>query len=287
MHDEEGEIEVRVEFQKEDKRNLEQLQNINLFGENNNPIKLSTLADFTVRQGPPSIQRENRITSLGIAIDLKDITVNEAKEKISKVLGQYDFPPGVSWNYGRSFDFEGEAANTMLINTLLALVLIYFVMASLFESLVFPGAIWFSIIFAIVGVWWFFLMTGTTFSIMAWIGVLILIGVVVNNGIVLIDHINQLRAQGLSRYEAIVQAGGNRIRPILMTAGTTILSLLPLCFTTVAIGGDGPPYFPMARAIVGGLAFSTLVTLIILPEIYLLLDDLRQWSRRVLSSALK
>jgi HAE1 family hydrophobic/amphiphilic exporter-1 len=287
MHDEEGEIEVRVEFQKEDKRNLEQLQNINLFGENNNPIKLSTLADFTVRQGPPNIRRENRITSLGISVDLKDITVNEAKDKISKVLGQYDFPPGVSWNYGRSFDFEGEAANTMLINTLLALVLIYFVMASLFESLVFPAAIWSSIIFAIVGVWWFFLMTGTTFSIMAWIGVLILIGVVVNNGIVLIDHINQLRAQGLSRYEAIVQAGGNRIRPILMTAGTTILSLVPLCFTTVAIGGNGPPYFPMARAIVGGLAFSTLVTLIILPEIYILLDDLRQWSRRVLSSALK
>ncbi|NIO48413.1 MAG: AcrB/AcrD/AcrF family protein [Candidatus Aminicenantes bacterium] len=287
MHDEEGEIEVRVEFQKEDKRNLEQLQNISLFGENNNPVKLSTLADFTVRQGPPSIRRENRITSLGIAINLEDLTVNEAKKKISKVLGQYNFPPGVSWNYGRSFDFEGEAVKTMLINTLLALALIYFVMASLFESLVFPGAIWTSIIFAVVGVWWFFLVTGTIFDLMAWMGVLILIGVVVNNGIVLIDHINQLRAQGLSRYEAIVQAGGNRIRPILMTAGTTILSLVPLCFTTVAIGGNGPPYFPMARAIVGGLAFSTLVTLIILPEIYLLLDDLRQWSRRILSSALK
>ncbi len=287
MHDEEGEIEVKVEFQKEDKRNLEQLRNISLFGENNNAVKLSTLADFTVRQGPPNIHRENRITSLGIAINLKDLTVNEAKGKISKVLGQYDFPPGVSWNYGRSFDFEGEAVKTMLINTLLALALIYFVMASLFESLVFPGAIWSSIIFAIVGVWWFFLITGTTFSIMAWIGILILIGVVVNNGIVLIDHINQLRAQGLSRYEAIVQAGANRIRPILMTAGTTILSLVPLCFTTVAIGGNGPPYFPMARAIVGGLAFSTMVTLIILPEIYLLLDDLRQWSRRILSSALK
>ena len=287
MHDEEGEIEVKVEFQKKDKRNLEQLRNISLFGENNNPVKLSTLADFTVRQGPPNIHRENRITSLGIAIDLKDLTVNEAKGKISKVLGQYDFPPGVSWNYGRSFDFEGEAVKTMLINTLLALALIYFVMASLFESLVFPAAIWTSIIFAVVGVWWFFLITGTTFSIMAWIGVLILIGVVVNNGIVLIDHINQLRAQGLSRYEAIVQAGGNRIRPILMTAGTTILSLVPLCFTTVAIGGNGPPYFPMARAIVGGLAFSTMVTLIILPEIYLLLDDLRQWSRRIISSAWK
>ena len=287
MHDEDGEIDVKVEFQKEDKRNLEQLKNINLFRDNNTPIKLSTLADFTIRQGPNSIYRENRVTSIGVTIGLKDLTVNEAKGKISKVMGQFDFPSGVTWDYGRSFDFEGEAVKTMMINTLLALALIYFVMASLFESLIFPGAIWTSILFAIVGVWWFFLITGTTFSIMAWIGVLILIGVVVNNGIVLIDHINQLRARGLNRYDAIVQAGGNRIRPILMTAGTTILSLIPLCFTRIGIGGNGPPYDPMARAIVGGLAFSTLVTLIILPEIYLMLDDLRQWSRRVLSSARK
>jgi len=285
MHDEEGEIEVKVEFQKEDKKNLEQLQNINLFGDNNTPIKLSTLADFKIRQGPNNIHRENRVTSIGISIGLKDLTVNEAKGKIGKVLGQFDFPSGVSWNFGRSFDFEGEAAKTMMINTLLALALIYFVMASLFESLVFPGAIWTSIIFAIVGVWWFFLITGTEFSLMAWIGVLILIGVVVNNGIVLIDHINQLRTRGLSRYEAIVQAGGNRIRPILMTAGTTILSLIPLCFTRIGIGGNGPPYYPMARAIVGGLAFSTLVTLIILPTIYVLLDDLRKWAQRVVISA--
>jgi HAE1 family hydrophobic/amphiphilic exporter-1 len=285
MHDEDGEIDVKVEFQKEDKRNLEQLKNINLFRDNNIPIKLSTLADFKIRQGPSAIHRENRVTSIGVTIGLKDLTVNEAKGKISKVLGQFDFPSGITWNYGRSFDFEGETVKTMMINTLLALVLIYFVMASLFESLIFPGAIWTSIIFAIVGVWWFFLLTGTTFSLMAWIGVLILIGVVVNNGIVLIDHINQLRARGLNRYDAIIQAGGNRIRPILMTAGTTILSLVPLCFTRIGIGGNGPPYYPMARAIVGGLAFSTLVTLIILPEIYVMLDDLRQWSRRILSSA--
>ena len=119
----------------------------------------------------------------------------------------------------------------------------------------------------------------------AWIGVLILIGVVVNNGIVLIDHINQLRVGGLNRYEAIVQAGGNRIRPILMTAGTTILSLVPLCFTPIGVGGNGPPYYPMARAIVGGLAFSTLVTLVILPTIYVLLDDLRTWVQRVVAQA--
>jgi HAE1 family hydrophobic/amphiphilic exporter-1 len=101
----------------------------------------------------------------------------------------------------------------------------------------------------------------------------------------LIDHINQLRVSGLSREEAIIQGGGNRLRPILMTAGTTVLSLVPLSFTSVQIGGDGPPYYPMARVIVGGLAFSTLVTLIILPEIYIMLDDLNVWLRRLVSSA--
>jgi HAE1 family hydrophobic/amphiphilic exporter-1 len=170
----------------------------------------------------------------------------------------------------------------LMTNTLLALILIYLVMAALFESLVFPAAIWSSISFAVVGVWWFFLITDTSFSMMAWIGVLILIGVVVNNGIVLIDHINQLRAKGIERNQAILQAGRERFRPILMTAATTVLSLSPLCFGTTQIGGGGPPYFPMARAIVGGLSFSTLVTLIILPTIYVLLDNLRNWSRHII-----
>jgi HAE1 family hydrophobic/amphiphilic exporter-1 len=173
----------------------------------------------------------------------------------------------------------------MLLNLLLALALIYLVMAALFESLIYPAAIWSSIIFAVVGVFWFFFATGTAFSVMAWIGVLILIGVVVNNGIVLIDHINYLRASGLPRTEAIVQGGRDRLRPILMTALTTILGLIPLCIGTTQIGGDGPPYFPMARAIVGGLAFSTVVTLIMLPTIYVVLDDLRNWGRRTVQAS--
>jgi HAE1 family hydrophobic/amphiphilic exporter-1 len=170
---------------------------------------------------------------------------------------------------------------TMLVNLLLALALIYFVMAALFESLLFPAAIWTQILFSIVGVYWFFLMTGTEMSIMAMIGILILIGVVVNNGIVLVDHINQLREKGLSRKESILQAGRDRMRPILMTAGTTVLSLVPLTIVRTQIGGNGPPYFPMARAIVGGLTFSTLITLLILPTIYCILDDLRNWARRI------
>lgn len=169
----------------------------------------------------------------------------------------------------------------MMINMLLAMFLIYLVMASLFESVLFPSSIITSIFFGIIGVLWFFFITGTTFSFMAMIGILILMGIVVNNGIVLIDHVTQLREEGYSRDEAILKGGRDRMRPILMTAGTTILGLLPLCFGTTQIGGDGPPYFPMARAIVGGLAFSTVITLVILPSIYIILDDIKLWANRV------
>jgi HAE1 family hydrophobic/amphiphilic exporter-1 len=285
FRDENGEIDVRVEFQQGDKQTMDQLKQLVLYDNQKRPINLSSLADFHVRRGPRGIFRENRITSMGVSINLKDISVDEGRKKIENIMNRYRLPPGYEWSFGRSFDYEAEAARVMLINTLLALFLIYFIMAALFESLIFPAAIWTSILFAIVGVWWFFMITGTTFSLMAWIGVLILIGVVVNNGIVLIDHIIRFRERGYNRHEAIVKAGMERIRPILMTAGTTVLSLVPLCLVNTQIGGDGPPYYPMARAIVGGLTLSTIVTLLILPRIYVLMDDLRNWSRQVIGRA--
>ncbi|MBN2072201.1 MAG: efflux RND transporter permease subunit [Candidatus Krumholzibacteriota bacterium] len=277
-----GEVQMLLELQDTDKQTLDNLKNVPLINRNGNSISLATLADFSVRNGPRNIRRENRTTSIGVTANLKDMTVGEAREKIEKVLSNFEFPSGYKWNYGQTFDYEAEAMNTMLINLLLALALIYFLMAALFESLIFPAAIWSQILFSIVGVYWFYLFTGTQMSLMGMIGILILIGVVVNNGIVLIDHVNQLRGMGIERNDAILQAGRDRLRPILMTAGTTVLSLVPLCVVSTQIGGDGPPYFPMARAIVGGLTFSTAVTLIILPTIYILLDDMRDWSRRIL-----
>jgi HAE1 family hydrophobic/amphiphilic exporter-1 len=126
-----------------------------------------------------------------------------------------------------------------------------------------------------------FWITGTRFSCMAMVGFLILMGVVVNNGIVMLMHINQLRHEGLLRIDALVRGSKDRLRPVLMTMGTAILAMVPLCIGTVQVGGDGPPYFPMARAIVGGLMFSTIVTLMALPVIYSLLDDARLWVRNV------
>ena len=174
----------------------------------------------------------------------------------------------------------------MAINIVLGIACIFLVMAALFESLLFPFSIILgSIAFSIFGVFLFFAVTGTTFSFMASIGIMILIGVVVNNGIVLVDHINNLRQRGMSRNEAIVEAGRDRLRPILMTVATTIFGLAPLAMSTTQVGGDGPPYYPMARAIIGGLAFSTVVSLFVVPTLYTYFDNLAAWGRKVMRTA--
>ncbi|MEX1269253.1 MAG: efflux RND transporter permease subunit [Balneolaceae bacterium] len=286
VRSEEGEIDVVLAFQGGDRQSIDDLMGLTvLLQEDGEQIKLSTLTDYEIQKGPRSIVRENRQTSLGVRINLEDITADEARTSIAEVMDRMNYPSGYGWSYGRSFQQDQETMDEMLINMLLALALIYLVMAALFESILYPASIITSVFFAIIGVFWFFMITGTTFSFMAMIGILILMGIVVNNGIVLIDHINHLRGTGMNRFDSIVQGGRDRVRPILMTAATTILGLVPLCLGTTQIGGDGPPYFPMARAIVGGLLFSTVITLVILPTIYVLLDDMKRWSKKVIRTA--
>lgn len=280
-----GEIDVVLAFRDADRQSISDLMSLPINVAGDQTVKLASLANYEVNNGPNAIQRQDRQTSLGITANLDGITTDEARTTIANVLNQMNYPTGYGWSYGRSFQEDQEAMDEMIINMLLAMVLIYLVMASLFESVLFPSSIITSIFYGVIGVFWFFFLTGTTFSFMAMIGILILMGIVVNNGIVLIDHVTQLRNEGLSREEAIVKGGKDRMRPILMTAGTTILGLLPLCFGNTQIGGDGPAYFPMARAIVGGLAFSTVITLVILPSIYIILDDIKRWGQRILSAA--
>jgi HAE1 family hydrophobic/amphiphilic exporter-1 len=276
-----SEIDVVLALQNADRQSVNDLRELPISIADNETVKLSSIAYFQETKGPGRIFRENRKTSLGIAINLDGITMDDARPVISQAMDQIVYPAGYSWGYGRSFDNDTEALNVMLFNLAVAFFLIYLVMASLFESLIYPTSILTCILFGVVGIFWFFFITGTTFDLMATIGILILMGIVVNNGIVLIDHILHLRSEGMSRREAVVQGGKDRMRPILMTAGTTVLGLIPLCIGTTQIGGDGPPYFPMARAIVGGLTFSTVVTLVVLPSIYIILDDLKIWRSRI------
>jgi HAE1 family hydrophobic/amphiphilic exporter-1 len=141
------------------------------------------------------------------------------------------------------------------------------------------------VVFSVFGVFWLFWITGTSFTIMAFIGILVLMGVVVNNGIVMVEHINNLRRRGLARTEALVEGSRERLRPILMTMGTAILAMVPIAIGNTQMAGDGPSYFPMARAIAGGLAFSTVVSLLFLPTIYAILDDLSSGTKRLVRRA--
>jgi HAE1 family hydrophobic/amphiphilic exporter-1 len=280
---EQGEIPVRLQFREEDRRDVDDLRDIKLRNSEGVSIPLMALVDFEKSTGPTEIRRLDRKTGLKVSAQLDGITTEKARELIEAKMDLMALPSGYNWHFGGGFSDDEEAMQKMLFNILLAIAIIYIVLAAQFESLVYPLSMICTILFSVIGVFWFFLLTGTTFTLMAMIGILILIGVVVNNGIVLIDHVNQLRLQGLSRDEALIKAGRERMRPILMTVGTTVLGLAPLCIGTTQLGGNGPPYFPMARAIVGGLLFSTFVSLVLLPTIYTWLDVVRHWPRKLFS----
>ncbi|HSN16873.1 MAG TPA: efflux RND transporter permease subunit [Gammaproteobacteria bacterium] len=281
-----GEVNIRVAYQKSDRETLDQLRSLPLYNAAGQSVRLDSVADFSITEGPSSIEHVNRAASLGVTLSLApNVTFDEVRPRIKQMMDSINWPPGYQWTFGQGVQQDDSDNQTMVTNMLLAALMIYIVMAALFESLLHPAAILSGIVFSIFGVFWFFLITGTAFGIMAMIGILILMGVVVNNGIVMIDHINQLRRAGLSRYAAVVEGATHRLRPILMTMSTTILGLVPLAVGNTTIGGNGPPYFPMARAIIGGLAFSTIISLLVLPTIYVLLDDLGLWSSKVLDLA--
>jgi hydrophobic/amphiphilic exporter-1 (mainly G- bacteria), HAE1 family len=280
------EIPVWLRFQGADTQSVAGMADFKLRRADGTLVPLLSLVDVKTQEAASAIQRDGRQTSLPIAANLAPgTTQDDARKAIEAAMKSVSLPAGYRWTFGRSFDESDEAGQQMLLNTLLALVLVYVVMCAMFESLIFPAAILTTFIFSIFGVFWLFWLTGTTFSIMASIGVLILMGVVVNNGIVMIVHVNQLRHAGMLRSQALIEGARDRLRPILMTMGTAILGMVPLCLGTTQMGGDGPPYYPMARAIAGGLVFSTAVTLLALPVIYAQLDDMRMWTRRVFRDA--
>jgi HAE1 family hydrophobic/amphiphilic exporter-1 len=282
-----GEVAVRLAFRDSDKQSIEQLADLPLYTPDGRRITLGTVANFSVGTSPATIQRTDRQTAVILSANLTgDETLETVQPRVETFMDEFDLPPGYSWKFGRGFDRQNETQQMMATNILLGIACIFLVMAALFESLLFPFSIILgSIVFSVFGVFLFFAATGTTFSFMASIGIMILIGVVVNNGIVLVDHINNLRQQGLPRNKAIIEAGRDRLRPILMTVATTILGLAPLAISTTQIGGDGPPYFPMARAIIGGLAFSTVVSLLVVPAFYAYFDTLAAWGRKVMRTA--
>lgn len=269
--DEQGELQLRVLYDEKVSHSPAELAAIPVLVKDNVVITLAQVAELKVEPLLSEIRRFNRQTTLAIGMNMnKDLTMDKAREELTQRLNQLQLPAGYAWSFEGSFQYQDEAQGIMQINMLLAVAMIYLVMAALFESLIMPTAVIGSLLFSFVGVFWAFLFTGTSMGIMGMIGMLVLMGIVVNNGIVLVDRINQLRSESpdAELVPLIIEACEARLRPILMTVSTTVLGLLPLAFGDATIGGDGPSYAPMAIAIIGGLVFSTLTSLLLVPLTY-------------------
>ncbi len=286
FHRGEVEIPVNVRFAGSDDYGIEDLSGFMVRAANGTQVPLLAMVEVGVSPAATSIQRLNRQTMLRIEAGIaRDVPVEEARAAIESALDGVEFPPGYGYTFaGMGFNINFDGMDQMVRAIMIALVLMLVIMAAVFESLLFPTAIMSCVLFSIFGVYWLFWITGTEMNIMAVIGILVLMGVVVNNGIVMIEHINNLRRRGMPRTEALVEGSRERLRPILMTMGTAILAMIPIALNTDTPDGM-PPYHPMARAIAGGLAFSTVVSLLFLPTIYALLDDLRNGTSRLVRRA--
>ena len=272
----ERELTLRLAFRESDRQTVDNLAEFPIYLPNGTRVPLSAVADFRIARGPRTIERVDRLTSVVITGNVtKDATLDGVGKEVEALMKNYQLPPGYTWKLGKGFEQQDENSQTMMFNLLLAIAMIYLVMAAVFESTVYPMSIITSIFMAIVGVIWLLFVTRTTVTLMAFIGVQILIGVVVNIGIVLVAHINELRSKGMERMAAIVQAGRDRLRPILMTTLTASLGLLPLAAgdASLAVGGGGPSYAPMARSIMGGLLAGAVMSLFVVPAFYVWIDN--------------
>ncbi len=237
-------------------------------------VPIEDIARLKTVESPQSIDRQDRVRQGTVSVDVGDrdlgSTVDEIQETIDRSI---ELPSGYSINYGGTYEDMTDAFEDLTFALALAVILVYMVMASQFESLLYPFIIMFTMPQTIVGVILALLLTGRSFSIVAFVGLIMLAGIVVNNGIVMVDYINLLYHQkGFDRISAVVTAGRTRLRPILMTTATTVLGMLPL---TLGTGEGAETRAPLAIVVIGGLLVSTVVTLILIPVVYTLLDDFR------------
>ncbi|KKL88521.1 hypothetical protein LCGC14_1923870 [marine sediment metagenome] len=274
----ERKVDIRVRVRKEDIGNVEDLKNFVVNPEGEKPITLASIAEINIKKGPGEIRRLNQervvvVSANLVGRDLRSV-VMDIEEKIADIKITSDFEVSVS---GQSREML-VAFSSMVFAIALAAFLVYIVMASQFESLLHPFVIMFTIPFALVGVVLALFITAKPISVIVLIGVVMLAGIVVNNAIVLIDCINTRRKEGMPRREAIIEGGKIRLRPILMTTTTTVLGLLPLA---LGLGEGAELRMPMGITVIGGLLFSTLLTLILIPVVYDLVEKAKESVWRV------
>ena len=278
----EDELPVFIEADIDDVDEVDEIQRLPMPG----LVDGVVLGDVTASQvsdGYRSIDREDRRTVSSISITTARDDLEALGGEINAVMEGFAWPRGYGLELGGRFEALEDGARDRNFALLLAVVCVFLLMGVLFESVALPFSIILSIPFAFTGVYWALWLTDTPMDLMAGVGLIILIGIVVNNAIVLVDRISELRRRGVPRLEAIVQAGEHRLRPILMTALTTIFGLIPMAVGTQSLVGI--PYSPLGRAVMGGLVASTLLTLFVVPLFYTYMDDLGATYRRLWRAA--
>jgi HAE1 family hydrophobic/amphiphilic exporter-1 len=241
------------------------------------PIKLGQIATPYYTFGPSEITRINRQRYVAVSGRVQDRAQSEVEADVRKALKGVDFPAGTYWDFGRNQKRQQEQYSGLGLAVFLAIALIYMLLASQFESFIYPLIVLTSVPVSVVGVVLALFLTGRSFGLTAFIGILMLIGIVVKNGILLVDYTNQLRGRGMGRDEAILMASPTRLRPILMTTGAAILGMFPLA---LALGRGSETQAPLATAVIGGLITSTALTLFVVPCVYTVFDDLARRFRK-------
>ncbi|MBD3419216.1 MAG: MMPL family transporter [Chitinivibrionales bacterium] len=271
----EDEIDVRIILDKQFRTSLDALRNLPLSSATGAIIPLAQVVEITRTSGPTLINRNNKFR-----VGTVDANIHE--RALGKVIADFklaleplekSLPRGYSLRFGGAFEDMQETFRQLLLGLLLALLLVYMVMAAQFESLLQPFIIMATVPLSLIGVSLLLTITGKTFSVVAFIGVIILAGIVVNNGIVLVDYVNQLRRGGMSCVDALLKSGATRVRPILITAGTTIMGMMPMALSR----SEGSELrAPMSLTVIGGLISATFLTLFVVPVVYKLIDGLSE-----------
>ncbi len=259
------EYDIMVRYAEPFRRSVEEIENIQIMNAQGSALRLCDVAQVIEDYAPPTIERENRERMVGVNVTLSGAAMSDVVADIETVLSDIDIPSGVTLELGGTYEDQQESFADMSVLLLLIVVLVYIVMATQFESFSMPFIILFSLPFAFTGVFLALWMTDTPLSVIALIGAIMLVGIVVKNGIVMVDFINLLRERGVSLSSAVVNAGRSRLRPVLMTTLTTILGMLPLA---IGFGEGSEMWQPMGIAVIGGLTFSTILTLYVIPVVY-------------------
>ncbi len=260
------EYDIRVRYDRRFRESIEDIENITIYNQMGQGIKIRDIGVVKEASTPPAITRKNReryVTVSGVVAS--GYALSEIVEKAKVGLAQIPMPQGFMWQIGGTYEDQQETFGDLVLLMALMVILVFVIMASQFESLTYPFVIMFSLPFAVVGVVIGLAITGTPMNIMALLGVLMLIGIVVNNGIVLVDYTILCRERGMGVLEAVVTAGRSRLRPILMTTLTTVLGMVPMA---VGNGVGAEMWNSLGMSVAWGLSFSTLITLILIPTLF-------------------